>query len=463
MSHHYDWIDQGDAFFDKQLAQISYPFGTLTQDSWLVESDPSYQDYVKNKEAYRAIDNPTKEQDFKVNAAFNFGMSQNPRFNASEVAAFGKTSNQTVLDHYANVDKAKATKAAADAQAQADTKTKAISNFDAIGWEDPNEVYSSIATPQPEPSVAFIANNYNTPSLLGNAQAAEEYAPAPQPSGSILGGVLDSAKENAGEIGAGAIAAKALANTRGWAEHGATKETLGKIGKQSWDKTWGQEKVSGYDKDFKAKPGAAKVSHSNYNRQGVKSLFGVYDKGSNVGGGTPMSQKPFQNTAVKAVLNNPVARVLANVANRLGTPALAWGVGNLAYGLTNMLIDTKGADYLGVGRQDLRGYGAGISSLMSKDRGLKEDVAKENRDYRRGKREERAEEVRAKAQAVADAKAKVEAEAEQARQTEREKQRMVESNSFSDTDSGSFDSGGNYSDWGSQESYDDDFGEDSHW
>jgi len=40
---------------------------------------------------------------------------------------------------------------------------------------------------------------------------------------------------------------------------------------------------------------------------------------------------------------------------------------------------------------------------------------------------------------------------------------MVESNSFSDTDSGSFDSGGNYSDWGSQESYDDDFGSDSHW
>ena len=323
-------------------------------------------------------------------------------------------------------------KATADAQAQATSKAKAFSDFDAIGWEDPNEVYSSIATPQPEPSVAFIANNYNTPSLLGNVQAAEEYAPAPQPSGSILGGVLDSAKENAGEIGAGAIAAKALANTRGWAEHGATKETLGKIGKQSWGKTWGQEKVSGYDKNFKAKPGAVKVSHPSYIKQGVQSLFGKYAPNSNVGGGTPLSQKGFQYSTVKNILNSPTAKVLSKVATRLGVPGLIWGVGSFIYNNNSAFHRTA------------------------------EERLEDKRKYRRRKRE-RAEEVRAKAQAVADAKAKVEAEAEQARQTEKEKQRMVESNSFSDTDSGSFDSGGNYSDWGSQESYDDDFGEDSHW
>jgi hypothetical protein len=469
MSHHYGFIDQGDAFFNKQLAQISYPFGTLTQDSWAVKRDPSYQDYVKNREAYRAIDNPTREQDLRMNNAFNFGMSQNPSFNAGEVAAFGKTSKQGLLDFYAGVDEAKATKDVADAKAISDWKDTAISDSDAIGWEDPNKVYSSIATPQPEPS--FKANNYNAPSLLGNVQAASSGMSAGNPPGSMLDNVVDFAKENAGSLTAGAIAAKALSNVRGWAEHGATQKTLDEIGKQSLGKTWGQEKASGYDKNFKAQPGAAKVSHSSYNRQGVKSLFGVYDKGSNVGGGTPMSQKPFQNAAVKAVLNSPVARGLANVANKLGTAGLAWGVGNLAYGTTNTIMDTKFADKYGFGRQDLRGYGAGISSLMSKDRGLKEAVDKDKRDYRRDKREERAEEVRAKAQAVADAKAKVEAEAkaaeearaEEARQTEREKQRMVESNSFSDTDSGSFDEGGNYSDWGSQEEYDDDFGEDSHW
>jgi len=40
---------------------------------------------------------------------------------------------------------------------------------------------------------------------------------------------------------------------------------------------------------------------------------------------------------------------------------------------------------------------------------------------------------------------------------------MVDNKSFSDTDSGSFDEGGNYSDWGSKEEYDDDFGADSTW
>jgi len=476
MSHHYDWIDQGDAFFDKQLAQISYPFGTLTQDSWLVESDPNYQYYAENRDRYRAIDNPTREQDMRMNKAFNFGMSQNPRFNASEVAAFGKTSNQTVLDHYANVDKAKATKAAADAQAQADTKTKAISNFDAIGQEDPNKVYSSIATPQPEPSVAFIANNYNTPSLLGNVQAAEGDVPAPQPSGSMLGGVT-VAEENVGKLGAVTVAAKAVKEAGNWWNKGkdspSNLKSLG--GPESKAKVFGNKGLLQNDwkqRTFSVDP-TDTAKAKQFKAASPKGVTGV--KGWNFAKAfTPELVKtgpsPFVRQAVaRAFSRVPVlsalmpgtagltqAQEMASIGkNPDGSPIAGW---QNPFGLSQFMNNNPYNN-----QKNLFG--------MRRDRGLEETVTKEGRDYRRGKREERAEEVRAKAQAVADAKAKVEAEAkaakeaeaEQARQTEKEKQRMVESNSFSDTDSGSFDSGGNYSDWGSQESYDDDFGSDSHW
>jgi len=391
-----------------------------------------------------------------------------------------------------------------------------------IGVEDPDEYTTNIGTTKPAPS--FKSSSLG---LLGNAYAGGlgtttpspalgDYAPSPQQSGpreiSTPESILNSAIENPGKTAAVLTTAKVLANARGWAERGASKADLSKLSNMSWKDAAKAEKAFGYNPAYQ---GADKVSKAGYAKQGIKSLFGSYAPGSNVGGGTPLSQKGFQYSTVKNVLNSPVAKGLANVANKLGTLGLAWGVGNLAYGATNALMDSKFGDNIGLGRKDFGDYGRGISSLLNREQRTdavytrntdplrnerlsnqaraeakaaeqaaiaaeaqaKADAiakaaaeaqaaadAKDAADKAKAKAEadaKAAKEAAAKAKAEADAKAA--AAAEEARKVEEEKQRMIDNKQFYDTDSGSFDEGGNYSDWGSQEEYDDDFGEDSSW
>ena len=235
-------------------------------------------------------------------------------------------------------------KATADAQAKATSKAKAFSDFDEIGVEDPNEVYSSIATTKPAPS--FTANNYNTPSLLGNVQAAEEYAPAPagKPDNSLLDNSLKT------------LGVATAAQAADMARHAITGK--------------GQSILP--NSVAKAQ-GIAKPSLKSWWTAG-KTPFGL--KGSFLGA------HPTKG----------------------GVAGLVAAAGYGGYKLGDWAIDTELADKYGFGRQDLRGYGA---SMYNPNK-LNEDKRKYRLGQRQ--KAQTAREAIAKAQAVADAKAKVEAE-----------------------------------------------------
>lgn len=160
----------------------------------------------------------------------------------------------------------------------------------------------------------------------------------------------------------GAGAAKALANSQSWSNRGTTPARLKEISNMNWKEANALEKTQAFDKTYKGKDA---VSKSNYIKQGLQSLFGKYTPGSNVGGGTALTQKIFQNPVLKSLINNPVAKTAARTANFLGTPALAYGVGDLAYNLTDKAINTNFADNIGLGRKDLEGYGSSLFNLIN--------------------------------------------------------------------------------------------------
>ena len=296
-------------------------------------------------------------------------------------------------------------KTAADAKAKTATETKAIANFDEIGQEDVNEVYSSIATPQPEPSVAVVANNYNTPSLLGNVQAAEEYVSAP-----VRNPVSKFFDYFTGSSNKGVI------KPPGFIEQYAPIDEQLKAdyqGSYRGDPSFGEAK------------GASMTTFAS-------GLFGP----------TPEGVPDVFDSAL--ALPQTVLAGFGSGVYQIATDGLT----KKAFGdWVEQMQGYIGARYR---REDINTAGDAWKSGR-KTEAFQAAIPKDKR-----KKRQTAREAIAKAQAIADS-------SKEARQTEREKQRMVESNSFSDTDSGSFDEGGNYSDWGSQESYDDDFGEDSQW
>jgi hypothetical protein len=225
--------------------------------------------------------------------------------------------------------------------------TSPFSNIDTdyeTGVEDPYEETTSIGATKPAPS--FTANNYNTPSLLGNVQAAEEYAPAPtsKPDNSLL--------DNSLKTLAGATAAQAADMAR----HAITGK--------------GQSILP--NSVAKAQ-GIAKPSLKSWWTAG-KTPFGL--KGSFLGA------HPTKG----------------------GVAGLVAAAGYGGYKLGDWAIDTELADKYGFGRQDLRGYGA---SMYNPNR-LNED--KRDYRLGQRQKAQTAREAVAKAQAVADAKAKVEAE-----------------------------------------------------
>jgi len=160
----------------------------------------------------------------------------------------------------------------------------------------------------------------------------------------------------------GAGAAKALANSQSWSNRGTTPARLKEISNMNWKEANALEKTQAFDRTYKGKDA---VSKSNYIKQGLQSLFGKYTPGSNVGGGTALTQKIFQNPVLKSLINNPVAKTAARTANFLGTPALAYGVGDLTYNLTDKAINTNFADSVGLGRNDFKGYGSSLFNLIN--------------------------------------------------------------------------------------------------
>jgi len=135
------------------------------------------------------------------------------------------------------------------------------------------------------------------------------------------------------EILASLSAAKILANTKSWAEHGMTDAMRNKLPTMSYPDAYKLNKKQGYNKLYQ---GADKTSRLGYIKEGMQSLFGKYKPGSNVGGGTAITQKPFQNPTIKAITNHPLASKLATGISRLGTAGLAYGLGDLAYNMGAM-------------------------------------------------------------------------------------------------------------------------------
>jgi len=160
----------------------------------------------------------------------------------------------------------------------------------------------------------------------------------------------------------GAGAAKALANSQSWSNRGTTPARLKEISNMNWKEANALEKTQAFDRTYKGKDA---VSKSNYIKQGLQSLFGKYTPGSNVGGGTALTQKIFQNPVLKSLINNPVAKTAARTANFLGTPALAYGVGDLTYNLTDKAINTNFADSVGLGINDFKGYGSNLFNFIN--------------------------------------------------------------------------------------------------
>ena len=141
---------------------------------------------------------------------------------------------------------------------------------------------------------------------------------------------------NQAEILASLSAAKIIANSKSWAEQGMTDEMRNKLRTMPWSEAKALDRTQGYNKNF---PGPNRVGRTNYYTQGLKSLAGFNTPGSNVGGGTALTQKIFQNPVIKAITNNPYASKLATGVSRLGNVGLAYGLGSLGY---------KGLDSLGV-------------------------------------------------------------------------------------------------------------------
>jgi hypothetical protein len=146
------------------------------------------------------------------------------------------------------------------------------------------------------------------------------------------------------EILASLSAGKILANTKSWAEHGMTDAMRNKLPNMTWSEANKLNKKQGYNKLYK---GADKTSRLGYIKEGIQSLFGKYKPGSNIGGGTAITQKPFQNSTIKAITNHPLASKVATGVSRLGTAGLAYGLGDLAYNMGAMpsqrILEAKNA------------------------------------------------------------------------------------------------------------------------
>ena len=123
------------------------------------------------------------------------------------------------------------------------------------------------------------------------------------------------------EILASLSASKILANTKSWAEHGMTDAMRNKLPNMTWPDAYKLNKKQGYNKLYQ---GADKTSRLGYIKEGIGSLFGKYKPGSNIGGGTAITQKVFQNPTIKAITNHPLASKVATGLNRLGTAGLVY-------------------------------------------------------------------------------------------------------------------------------------------
>ena len=180
--------------------------------------------------------------------------------------------------------------------------------------------------------------------LSGNAPAVQSIFDA-----------IDSGTE---EVGAGITggALKAAVNAKKWAEMGMTPEKAKELAQMSWSDANKLEKKQGFNPKYTRKDA---VSKANYIKQGLGSLVGQKPvSGSNVGGGTALSQKIFQNPIIKAITNNPIASRAAGLLGAAGTAGLAYGVGKGSYDLTNAAIDKLGV------RDNLFDIGASVADSV---------------------------------------------------------------------------------------------------
>jgi len=325
-------------------------------------------------------DTPTQQQVDTLNIPGNIKWLQNEDYITGKEASSFKNQFNNIYNKNWNYDSTTNPTTNPTAKPQASFKDNLFESID-------TDYDIGVEAPPPD----TVANNYNTPSLLGNAQAAEE---------------------NVGEIAAGTVAAKAVKDAGNWWNKGkdSTSNLKSLGGQESKAKIFGNKGLlqndlrqltrtdaafKAGDKGFKGlRPAKAFTSKmlqtgpSPFVRQAVARTFGRVPALSAL---MPGTAGLTQEQEMESIGLNPDGSPIAGWQNPYG---LSQFMNNNPYNNQKNLLS------------------------VSRDRGLEEAITKDKRNYRLAKRQ-KAQEAVAAAQAVAKAQ---EAKAEAARQAEIDRQ-----------------------------------------
>ena len=164
-------------------------------------------------------------------------------------------------------------------------------------------------------------------------------------------------------------ALKASTQAKNWVNMGLSAEKAAELAKMSWSDANKLEKKQGFNPKYTGKDA---VSKTNYLRQGIGSMVGQNAvPGSNVGGGTALTQKLFQNPFIKAITSNPYAARAATGLGLLGTAGMAYGAFDAGKGVANYAIDKLGV------RDNLTSIGSNIAKGVEANRVHAANIKKE--------------------------------------------------------------------------------------